>query len=273
MAVITIARQVASLGDEIALAAAQRLGYTFIDRKKIESRIIELGFPEDKIKRYDERKPGFFASLVKDRDEYLNFLQYAVLEAASSNNCILIGRGSFVILDDIANHVALRFVSKDDVRVERLKNEWTWDERKAQQRIYESDVNRSGFHKSFFNLDNEDPQHFLLTLNTGLLSLDESVDVIENLVKTYVNPLKEKDGQKRISQMLEGQKLVNKLLFEYKLSINFLRAIIDGNTIILQGVADSQAIAEKAIQITNNLMPEFDVHSSISLVQDFKTYQ
>ena len=86
MAIIAISRQVAALGDEIATAVAEKLGYKFITRKEIEKRIVDLGFPEEKLKKYDERKPGFFASLVKDRDEYLDYLQTAVLDAASEGN-------------------------------------------------------------------------------------------------------------------------------------------------------------------------------------------
>ncbi|HBB13245.1 MAG TPA: cytidylate kinase-like family protein, partial [Treponema sp.] len=57
MAVITISRQVAALGDEIASDLAKKIGYTFIDRKQIEKRIVELGFPKEKLEKYDERKP------------------------------------------------------------------------------------------------------------------------------------------------------------------------------------------------------------------------
>ncbi|MBR4011919.1 MAG: cytidylate kinase family protein, partial [Spirochaetaceae bacterium] len=57
MAIITISRQVAALGDEVAQALADKIGYRFIDRKYIENRIVELGFPEEKMKKYDERKP------------------------------------------------------------------------------------------------------------------------------------------------------------------------------------------------------------------------
>ena len=75
MAIIAISRQVAALGDEIAAEVAKRLGYSFVGRQAIEKKIIELGFPAEKLKKYDERKPGFFASLAKDRDEYLDYLQ------------------------------------------------------------------------------------------------------------------------------------------------------------------------------------------------------
>ena len=84
MGVIAISRQVAALGDEIAAEVAEKLGYKFINRQELEKRIVTLGFPAGKLKKYDEKKPGFFASLVKDRDEYLHYLQTAVLEAAEN---------------------------------------------------------------------------------------------------------------------------------------------------------------------------------------------
>ena len=273
MAIITISRQVAALGDEIATAVAEKTGYAFVDRKQIEKRIVELGFPQSKLSKYDERKPGFFASLMKDRDEYLNYLQYAVLEEADKGNCILIGRGAFSILEDVPNLVALRFVSRDTVRLARLKKEFTWNDKQAQARIDESDTNRKGFHKSFFNMENEDPQHYLLTLNTSILSIDEAVSLIDALVKIHITPEKEEVGKVVVGQRLKGQRLVNQLIFDYHLSINFLRAVVDGNVITLQGVADSQGLAERAVQTAAKILPSCEIRSAISIVQDFKTYQ
>lgn len=272
MAIITISRQVAALGDEIATAAAERLGYTFIDRKQIEKRIVELGFPKEKLPRYDERKPGFFASLNKDRDEYLNYLQLAVYEAASTGNCILIGRGSFIILEELENLISLRFVSRDSVRMERLKNEFSWDDRQAKQRIEESDENRRGFHRSFFDLSSEDPQHYHLTLNTSLLSLEESVGLIENLVKSHVTPELEEQGKRQIQELLSAQKLVNHLLFNEKVSISFLRATISGKVLVLQGVAESHAAVEQVLSLAKKAAGEYEVKSAISVVQDYKSH-
>lgn len=272
MAIIAISRQVAALGDEIAAAAAKKLGYTFITRKQIENRIVELGFPKEKLQKYDEIKPGFFASLAKGRDEYLNYLQYAVLEAASKGNCILIGRGSFVILEDVPNLISLRFVAKESVRAKRLEKEFNWTEKQAMARINESAANRKGFHKSFFNVDNEDSSHYMLTINTGILEQEEVVKQIVNFVKYFADPEKEALGKKRIENMLKAQDLTNKLLFEYKLNINFLRAIIDdeGTSITLQGVADSQAIADRAVTLAAKILPSCTIKSAVNIVQDFK---
>lgn len=272
MAIIAISRQVAAMGDEIAAAVAKKLGYTFITRKQIEDRIVELGFPKEKLQKYDEIKPGFFASLAKGRDEYLNYLQYAILEAASKGNCILIGRGSFVILEDVPNLISLRFVAKESVRAKRLEKEFNWTEKQAMARINESAANRKGFHKSFFNVDNEDASHYMLTINTGILEPEEVVKQIVNFVKYFSAPEKEALGKKRIENMLKAQDLTNKLLFEYKLNINFLRAIIDdeGTSITLQGVADSQAVVDRAVTLAAKILPSCTIKSAVNIVQDFK---
>ncbi len=272
MAVITISRQVAALGDEIASALAKEIGYTFIGRKDIEARIIELGFPAEKLKKYDEKKPGFFASLAKDRDEYLDYLQLAILEAAAKDNCILIGRGAFVILETLPNHLAVRFVANDAIRTERLKTEFAWDEKQAKQRITESAANRAGFHKSFFNVDNTDSTHYHLVLNTGMLGIEDSVKILKNLKDVAITPEKEAEGKKKLQDLLSAQRLVNKLVFEYNLNINFLHAVISGDTLVLQGVADSSALVEKAMSVAQKVFPDLTVQSAISVVQDFKAY-
>lgn len=272
MAIIAISRQVAALGDEVARELANRTGYRFVDRRYIEKRIIDLGFPEDKMKKYDERKPGFFASLAKNRDEYLDYLQTAVLESALDGNCILIGRGAFIILESLPNLISVRFVAKNDVRIKRLMDEFSWNEKQAMQRIEESDSNRLGFHKSFFNLVNEDPSHFHLTINTGILNVEESALVIDDLRKSLITPEKEKNGAEKLKCLYDAQKLVNTLIFDYKLNIIFLKAVINGDTVVLHGVSDSAAVTEKAVTIAASLMPDKKVESCISIVQDFKAY-
>lgn len=272
MAIITISRQVAALGDEIAHSLAQKLNYKFEDRKIIEARIVELGFPPDKLKKYDERKPGFLASLAKIRDEYFNYLQTAILEFASKNNVILIGRGSHVILEGIPNHISVRFVADMETRKQRLKDEFNWDDKQATARIEESDTNRLGFHKSFFNINNTDAAEYYMTFNTARLSIDNCIEQIELLKNTLITKEKEEEGSKLVAKLSKAQNLVNQLVFNYQLNINFLRAEVKGDTIILHGVSDSSALAKKAVALATQIMTGCKIESSISVVQDFKAF-
>lgn len=272
MAIVAISRQVAALGDEIAAAAAKKLGYKFVRRQELEQRIVDLGFPAEKLSKYDEKKPKFFASLVRDRDEYLQYLQTAVLEAAAEDNVVLIGRGSYIILEDVESLISFRLVAKDSVRLDRLVKEFSWTEKQARQRIEESDTNRRGFHKSFFNVEVDDPTRFHLVMNTGIIEAEEGADIITSLVRTAISPERDKKGNKKLQTMLDAQHLVNRLVFEYKINIEFLRAVIEGKTVTLQGVADSSAVVERALKLAAETMPGYTAKSAVSIIQDFKAY-
>ncbi|MBQ9495897.1 MAG: cytidylate kinase-like family protein [Treponema sp.] len=273
MAVVVISRQVAALGDEIAAVAAQKLGYKFVCKHELEQRIIALGFSEEKLAKYDEKKPGFFAALLKDRDEYLQYLQTAVLEFAAQNNCILIGRGAHIILEDVPSLISLRFVAKDAIRLQRLEREFSWNEKQAQQRIDESDSNRRGFDKSFFGVDIDDATHFHFVMNTGIINAQQGGTIIANLVRTLVTDECDKAGTRKIKMLLDAQHLVNKLIFEHKLAIEFLHAVIDGNMVTLHGVAESPSIVEQALSFAQDAMPGYTAVSAVSIVQDFHAYK
>ncbi len=272
MAVIAISRQVAALGDEVATELAKKLGYRFFGRKEIESKIIELGFPKEKMEKYDERKPGFFSSLVRDRDEYLDYLQTVVLEAATTGDCILIGRGSFAILENIPNVLSVRFVANDSIRIERLMKEFDWDEKQAIKRIEESATNRHGFHKSFFNITEEDPVHFDMVLNTGVFNQETAADMLCKMTRLLITEEREVAGAKKIENMLEGQKLANILIYEKKLNINFLRVVIEEDKVILHGISDSTVVVEKAVSFVKEIVNTKEVETLISVVKDFKAY-
>lgn len=273
MAIITLARQVAAKGDEVAQDLAAKLNYKFITRKEIEDRIIQLGFPQSKLPKYDERKPGFFASMAKDRDAYQNLSQYAMLEAAAKQNIIIIGRGAFALFSSIPNHVAVRLIASEKTRIVRLMEEFGWDEKQAKQHIQESDSNRNGFHKNFYNIDIEDPANFHMLLNTGSVAINECAQIIADFTNTHITPNKEAEGTKIVEEMLKAQAVVNKLIFEYKIKIDFLHAAIEDGKFILYGVTDAPGLIEQALEIARSELPQYEVVSSVSVVHDFKQFQ
>jgi hypothetical protein len=113
---------------------------------------------------------------------------------------------------------------------------------------------------------------FHTVLNTGILSIEEAVTILETLTNNLITPEKESAGQRQIQDMLMCQRLVNSLIFEHNLPINFLHAQMKGDVIVLQGVADSSALAEKAVAIASNIITDKKIESCISVVQDFKAY-
>lgn len=272
MAVLTLSRQVAAHGDEVADALSKKTGYKFINRKDIEKRIVELGFPESKLFKYDERKPGFFASMAKDRDLYLNLSQYAMLEQAVDSDCIFIGRGAFAFFYGVPNHFSVRIVADEKTRIARLQKEFNWTEKQSRQRIVESDSNRDGFHKNFYNVDVTEPSNYNLVINSGFASEDYCAQVIADYIKPLLSAEKESAGKEQLRKMLVAQSVVNRLLTEKNINIQFVYVTIEDKTLFVHGVSDSIGPVEQALSLIKKDLPDFEVKSAVSIINDFKMF-
>lgn len=272
MAIVTLSRQSGSLGDEIGMLIARRLGYTFFDKKEIEERIIEKGFPKERFKLYDERKPSFFANFAKYRDEYLNYLSMTILEIAAQNNCVIMGRGAFLLLAAMPNHVALRFVSTNEERIKHVKELLhIEDDALALKTIKASDKRQAGFYKSYFKYDLQSPERVHAILNTAMLDPENVAGMIVSGLMQNLTEDIELAGEKRVQELILAQKIANKLIFEHKLPIDQLWVRIDGKTLTLMGLAASSATVERAITVINTDYPGYEIVSNINCVQDFRS--
>lgn len=272
MAIITLSRQIASFGDEVALELSKELGYTFINRKMLEDDLIKHGISEEKLHKYDERKPGFWASLARDRDEYFDYLREAVFERTKEGNCVVIGRGGFAILKDVPGCYAVRLIASDSVRVARLMKEFLWNEKKAQALMAESDSNRRGFSKCFFYIEHDDPSCYHLVVNTDEMTPEVVAKIIRQSCELTITPDQEASGLTRIGELLQAQKIVNHIVFDLKIPVHFLEATANSSEIILHGVADSSVIIERVLSVAKSMAPGKKISSGISIVQDYKSY-
>ncbi|MEL3907110.1 MAG: cytidylate kinase family protein [Treponema sp.] len=272
MAIIALSRKIASYGDETAVQLAESLGYEFIDKKHLEAELLRLGVSQTSLKQYDERKPGFWASLSRNRDEYFDYLRETVYRYAQKGNCIFIGRGGFALLRGIPGCYAVRLVASDEIRVERLMKEFDWPEKKARSLMMESDSNREGFHKCFFDMQHEDPAHYHLVINTDFVTAPLASDIIKYACVATVSAEEEQRGLKRISELLLGQEIVNHLAFKLELPIYFLDAEVSDTTIVLHGVADSAACIDTAVEFAALKAEGRSVTSQITMANEYKMY-
>ena len=122
MAIITISRQFGSLGTIIAKALKDELKLESLDKIALEETLVsDYGIPEEKVERYDEKKPAFWDIFSSDKDRYLHFLKTVLYDFASKGNCIIIGRGGQVLLKDIPGVLHVRIVAPRELRIKRIK--------------------------------------------------------------------------------------------------------------------------------------------------------
>ncbi|MDR2097922.1 MAG: cytidylate kinase family protein [Spirochaetaceae bacterium] len=269
MAIITISRELAALGDEIAKELARQLDYRFIDRFKLEERIKSYGVTKEKLEKYDERKPSFWASLSQDRDDYLHYLKSAILNETKDGGCIVIGRGAFAILNKLPGVLPIYLVSSTDVRIARVKSYFHCDEKRAMHIISQSDQDRIGFHKYFFEADWKDPSNYQLTINTSRLHPSVCAEIIKNLLSNTINSETEDLFKSSMNDLILAQNVIHHVLYEKEIAVHFLEASVSLGEACLFGVASSASIVDAAVNAAKEVPSIKSVKSEIQVVHEY----
>lgn len=270
MAVITIARQLAALGEEVAQELVKLTGYRLVDREWLEKRLGDFGITADKRRKYDEKKPGLWASLSQERDDYLHYLKTAIFEEAEQGDCIIIGRGASAVLKGLGSTVAVRIVAPTAVRVRRVMEQHACNERHALQIIEQSDRDRFGFQRYFFSTDWTDASEYSLCLSMGERpSAADAASIIDAYRRRIVGAEAEAQGRLRLAELVLGQKVVTEIVYGKRLPLHFLEADVRGGRVILHGVSNTQTAIEAAIGAARAIPGVEEVESAIQVVQEF----
>ncbi|MDR2447736.1 MAG: cytidylate kinase family protein [Treponema sp.] len=272
MAIITISRELAALGDETAAELSKKLNYRLVDKNILERKIKSYGIDDARLKKYDERKPPLWASLSQDRDNYLHFLKTSMLAEARVGNAVFVGRGANAIFKDIPGVLSIFLVATPEIRIERVKSYFHCDEKRAKRIIEESDNDRNGFHHYFFDMDWRAPENYLLTLNTGRTPPSVCTEVIKQLADYHITEKTQILHETRIKEATLAQEIKHFILYEKEAPIHFLDVVVSGDKILLYGVANSQALIEAAISAAIEKAMEYSSLTVISKIQVVQEY-
>lgn len=269
MAIITISREIAALGDETARELSTLLSYRFIDKHLLEERIKSYGVAGTKLQKYDERKPSFLASLSQDRDDYLHYLKTAILSEAGAGSCVIIGRGANVMFRNMSGVLSVFLVAPFEIRVERVKSYFHCDDRRARQIIEQSDKDREGFHHYFFDIEWRHSGNYHLTLNTGHLHPNVCAEIIKYVRDELISVEAETHNAIRLKELTLGQEVKHYILYEKEVPIHFLETAVSQGVVTLYGVANSQSLVEAAVSTARDAFPACSIQSEIQVVQEY----
>ncbi|MCL2191591.1 MAG: cytidylate kinase family protein [Treponema sp.] len=269
MAIITVSRELAALGDETARELAKVLNFRLVDKDTLEERIQSFGIEEKKFKKYDERKPSFFAALSQDRDDYLHYLQTSILSEAENGNCVIVGRGANIILKHLPAIISIFLSSPNEVRVERVKSYFHCDEKRAAQIIERSDRDRAGFYRSFFDIEWRHPGNYHLSFNTGIFSPTDCAEVVGVIKGKMFTPETEAQNITVLREMLLGHQIKHRILYEKELPIRFLEVSVSGDHITLHGATNSQGLLEAAVNAAREMVDSATVRNEIQIIREY----
>lgn len=208
MTVITISRQLGSGGDVIAAQVCEQLGYRYFDKEMMIEAAANVGlcetevvdFTEDRYKVQDfisrllrarprtvkellvrEEQHGLIETLTLrelNEEDCAALVRYTIERVHAEGNVVIVGRGGQAILKDKPNVVHVRIFAPQETRIQRLRARGMSGVSEIKNTIRDSDRASAEFLKRFFNIQWDDPEHYHLILNTGLLDTDTAAETI-----------------------------------------------------------------------------------------------
>ena len=267
MALITLSREEGSLSKQIGLALKEKLGYEFISGKTINSECPEMfDISRSQVEKFDEKAPGLLARLTNSYEKYNNLFKFYIFEKLLKNpDCIVMGRCGTFFLKDVPGLLRLRTVSSEDVKVKRLMERYSVDERAAKKMVAHKELERTEQAKYLYNATWGKPSNYDISVNTDKLSVDAICAMVKGLVAELDKDDYKAAQEKKIKELYIAQKAVNTVLYEEKIDVNFLEVKIEeGKAVILGSIGTEDEIIKvgeivkkvTGVEVENNLSLE-----------------
>lgn len=188
MAVITISRQLGSHGARIARGLARELGWKLANKATVNAVIEQYGLIHlDEL--YGDKAPSFWDLYKQDSVWTIEWMNKTIKTIAKQGDCVLLGRGSFVVLGDYADAFNVFIKAPKKVRARRIGQRDNITDAQALEKIEADDTTRRRFTKRIYDADWADETNFDLVIDTGELSDDKAIELIITAFKAHMADL------------------------------------------------------------------------------------
>ena len=141
------------------------------------------------VKEAGEYAPGsFLSSAFSNRlfgptnEDILWEHQYKVItELAQKGPCVIVGRCADYILQDKADCLKVFIHADMDFRARRIVEVYGEREQSPEERLRDKDKRRAAYHRFYTDMKWGYAQNYHLTLNSGVLGIDQCVKIIASL--------------------------------------------------------------------------------------------
>src|SRR2546426_318723 len=202
---VTITRQYASGGSEIARLVVGRLDWTLIDNEFIDQVARLAGLSTDEVARREERAPGLLERLARtlalaapgmvittgetavpvetEEETLVQMTERVIAEAAAEGRVVLIGRGAQAVLATRPNALHVYVIASKPFRRKVAIDRLSVDPAKVDKVIDETDHQRDEYVQEHYGRDRQDLTQYDLVLNAERIGFDGAADLIVAEVK------------------------------------------------------------------------------------------
>ncbi len=175
---VTISRQMGSLGNVIADALAERLGFRKVWREVINQAAIRSGAPEVALAVIDELGMLGLAPSPKTKRAYISAVASVMDELVEEGQVVIVGRAGQVILRDRAGVLHVQVIAPVELRVERIMKRHNISLEAARAQVEASDRYRRNYLRHYYQARWDDPLLYDLVINTEHLTAEEAADSV-----------------------------------------------------------------------------------------------
>jgi cytidylate kinase len=266
MAIITLSRELGSRGTEIADALAKRLGYAKLDKESLEGLLASLGMKAPSFEKEEERKPGFWQQLTLEKVRYLDFMKAALYAFADQKDCVIVGRGAHLIFRGVPGTLRMRIIAPPKARVECLRERLGVDEQRALRMMHQSDHDRAGYHRYFFNASWDALADYDLVVNTAGITPAETCDMVAALLKSppFVGVGEQAHGILRDLRI--AQEVIIAIAYRERVPIMNLDVVCDRGVVAIDGTVSAETEIARCVGIAGAVKGVQRVVSTIAVV-------
>src|SRR5450432_1163719 len=184
MSVIAMTQEMATLGKDVALGVAEKLGLQLVRHEVGDMVAGRMQVKKGLIRRIREGKASRIEKWSADEKTISIFTAEEVFDLAVKGNVLIRGWGATLLLRSVPHIPCIRVCAPIEVRVKRLMERLeTDDEHLARREIEVDDTARSSRMAEHFNVTWGDPTLYDLTLNTERVTIAACVDEVVRLTK------------------------------------------------------------------------------------------
>lgn len=213
MAIITISRQYASQGNDIAEKICESTGYYLFDKHIIAEAAVEAGLSDKEIVDFSEENykiKGFFDRLLGrsqlhiwkeledgartseivnlSEENALSLVRKAIEKSYQMGDTVIVGRGGQVILQDFPGVLHVRIEAPIEDRIDRVRNSpklanrsfiGPLEARRAALDLIEAgDLASSDYLRRFYGVDWSDPMLYHILINSSKMRIEQAANLI-----------------------------------------------------------------------------------------------
>ena len=197
--VITITRQYASGGSEVARLVAAALRWDVIDNEFVDQVARRAGLPKDTVAQRDERAPGLLERLARtlaagspelfiatagiprvDPDEaaIVRVTERVIAEAAAHGRIVLVGRGAQAVLAQRPDALHVYVVAPRPWRMKLAVERLGVNPAEVDKVVDETDRERDQYVRTYYGRQRQDVVNYDMVVNTEKLGIDGAAALV-----------------------------------------------------------------------------------------------